>query len=96
MASSGRDKLKGTSGADRISGKGGNDLIFGYAGGQKDADTGLITAERVATGFDGAVFAGWGPGRPDERFVVGQYRGPIHVLAPVSGAAARVRDIRQG
>lgn len=96
MASSGRDKLKGTSGADRISGKGGNDLIFGYAGGEKDADTGLITAERVATGFDGAVFAGWAPGRPGELFVVGKNQGQIHILDPVTGAATLFLDIPNG
>jgi glucose/arabinose dehydrogenase len=95
-ATNGPDILKGTSAADVISGHGGDDTIFGYDGTSTAANVGKITAERVGSGFDGAVAASSAPGRPNELFVVQKDVGEIHILDPATGTSSLFLDIPDG
>ncbi len=93
VGTSGPDLLRGSDAVDRIDGGGGDDLIFGFDAERTDADVGRIVAERVGRGFDGAVFAGAAPGRPDELFVVRKDLGKIHILDPATGQRTAFLDI---
>jgi hypothetical protein len=93
MATSGPDVLLGTAGADRLSGGGGDDSIFGFGAARTGPEVGGITAERVGAGFEGAVFAGSAPGRPDELFVVRKDEGQILILDPETGESSLFLDI---
>ena len=89
-----RDVLNGTGVADVLSGGDGSDSVFGGAGddtvyGHSVADTvagvSTITAERVASGLTGPVFAVSPPGDPDRLFIVEQHTGRIRILDLTTG-----------
>lgn len=93
MARGDGDILRGTEAADTIRGSGGDDRIFGFDGTGTAPGVGRIRAETVGTGFEGAVFAGAAPGRPDRLFVVQKDAGLVSVLDPETGRASTFLDI---
>jgi glucose/arabinose dehydrogenase len=86
MPAAGRHLIVGTNGADVIHGTSGNDLIFGMGGVSRRPDAGLIIAERVGTGLNGAVFASSAPGDPNHLYVLTKDNGAITILDPANGS----------
>ena len=85
--------LAGTDGADTLKGGRGDDRIFGFDGKDKSSDVGAIRAERVGSGFDGAVFASSAPGDPDHLYVIRKDVGEIRILDPETGQSTLFLNI---
>ncbi len=85
--------ILGTDGADALSGGDARDRIFGLGGEDKAPDAGAIRAERVGSGFDGAVFASSAPGDPEHLYVIQKDVGKIRILDPGTGQSTLFLDI---
>ncbi len=85
--------LAGTDGSDTLKGGRGDDRIFGFDGKDTSPDVGAIRAERVGSGFEGAVFASSAPGDPDRLYVLRKDVGEIHTLNPETGQSSLFLNI---
>ena len=85
--------LTGSDKSDTLKGGNGDDRIFGFDGKDKSPDVGAIRAERVGSGFGGAVFASSAPGDPDHLYVLRKDVGEIHILNPATGQSSLFRNI---
>jgi glucose/arabinose dehydrogenase len=81
----GGETLAGAGGDDLIRGGGGDDVLYGHGRADRDANSGAISVERIASGFSGSLYAVSPPGRPDELFVVEKGTGKVLILNPDTG-----------
>jgi len=79
------DVMSGRDGGDSLFGGGGDDIVYGHSIADATPGSAAISAERVASGLVGPVFAVSPPGDPDRLFIVEQHTGRVRILDLATG-----------